>query len=85
MEEKEYASKTLKKTLCSDCIHNYFNNGEGVNGCRAFPNGIPEFAEGGYAHRNVLKSQIGEYVFKLAKYDELTPIGKYFWRIRHKQ
>lgn len=83
MDKKEYTSSTTRASLCGDCIHNYLNNGEGLIGCRAFPKGIPEYVKNGYNHKEILQNQTGDYVFKLALYDELTPIGKHFWEIRH--
>lgn len=66
--------------LCFTCKHASMNNHDGLlGGCRAFPNGIPEEAKGGYNHHEVLPGQMGEYVYELANYDELPPFGKYLW------
>lgn len=68
---------------CRDCIHNYANNGEGVNGCRAFPSGIPIIAQYVNGHVRPINGQKGDFVFKKASYDELTPYAQYFWLKRH--
>lgn len=68
---------------CRDCIHNYANNGEGINGCRAFPEGIPTNVLLPNGHSKHIPGQKGDYIFKEALYDELTPYAQYFWQKRH--
>lgn len=77
MEEKEYSNSYHGNRLCDDCVHNFLNNDEGVCGCRAFPNGIPEEAHYGHAHHNTISGQNGDYVYRKATYDELSPFAKY--------
>lgn len=71
---------TIGNPLCNECKHFCLNHGDGTGtGCRAFPNGIPDEARGGYNHHNVLEGQVGDYVYEKANYDELPPFGKYLW------
>lgn len=87
MKEKEHKNPYIGDHLCDSCIHLYLNNNDkGNNGCRAFPNGIPNEAKCGYNHLKIIDGQIGDYVYQEAKYDELSPFGKYLYdgRIRLK-
>lgn len=68
--------------LCNQCKHACLNYGDGSgHGCRAFPNGIPEEAKGGYNHHKVLPGQVGEYVYELANYEDLSPFAKYLIKL----
>lgn len=84
MEYKILKSGYISKSQCSDCIHNYINNGEGIGGCRAFPNDIPHYVKLPGSHNEVIHGQEGDFVFAKAKFEELSPVGQYFWKIRHR-
>lgn len=73
-------SKYIGNPLCFECKHICHNHGDGTgHGCRAFPEGIPEEAQGGYNHHSVLPGQVGDYVYEKANYEDLPPFGKYLW------
>lgn len=77
MEEKVSENSYIGNRLCDSCIHNYLNNDEGICGCRAFPNGIPDEAKYGHNHHKILKGQVGDYVYREARYEELSSFMKY--------
>lgn len=86
MDEKDYTSSYRDKQKCFECAHNFFNNGEGKNdGCRAFPDGIPNKVNGGYTHDEVLPGQVGNYVYRKATYEELCPFAKYLYDLKHRK
>lgn len=84
MEEKVYENSYIGNHLCDSCIHLYLNNDEGSCGCRAFPKGIPDEANCGYNHHKILKGQVGDYVYREARYEELSSFGKYLYEGRNK-
>lgn len=84
MEDKEFKQKYISNPLCDSCIHLYLNNGESGFGCRAFPNEIPLEAQHGHNHHSVLEGQIGDYIYKEATYEELSPFGKHLYELKHK-
>lgn len=77
MEDKVYSAMYVGNRLCDKCIHNYINNDEGVSGCRAFPNGIPDIAQYGHAHHEIIEGQEGSYIYRKARYDELSQFAKF--------
>lgn len=84
MEKKDYADSYRDRHRCFECAHYYFNNGEGTNdGCRAFPDGIPNNAHGGYSHKKVMTGQVGDFVYRKVTYDELCPFAKYLYDLRN--
>lgn len=85
MDKNDYSEAYITNSPCKDCIHNHINNGEGILGCRAFPDGIPQKAKYTNGHLKPIKGQVGDYVFKEAKFEELSPVGKYFWGVRHRK
>ena len=57
-----------KSNICLICEHFCLNNDDGIfMGCRAFPDGIPHDIGNDHDHDNVIKGQIGDYVFTPAK------------------
>ena len=77
MEEKVYSEGYIGNRLCDKCVHNFINNDEGVAGCRAFPNGIPDKVHYGHAHHKIIEGQEGDYIYRKARYDELSKFAKY--------
>ena len=54
--------------ICSVCDHFCLNNSDGLlEGCRAFPNGIPRAIEAPGSHDTVKEGQVGNFVFTPTK------------------
>lgn len=83
-DKEKFSEAYIGNPLCFDCIHYHLNNGEGTIGCRAFPTEIPEEAQHGHNHLNVLPGQVGNYVFQEAKFEELSPFAKYLRKLQNK-
>lgn len=84
MEEENIVQKYRCNIPCYNCIHHFLNNGEFSKiGCRAFPNGIPNIILNGNNHNQIIKGQVGNYVFKKALYNELSPLGKILYNRRN--
>ena len=69
-------------SICFICDHFCRNNDDGLMmGCRAFPNGIPDDIGNEHDHDNVIKGQIGDYVFTPAKreFDTMGHRIKDYW------
>ena len=84
MEIKEYNQRYSGINLCGECIHLFLNNGENGYGCRAFPEGIPQDVQHGKNHLSVIPGQRGNYVYKKAAYEELSPLAKHLHDLKHK-
>lgn len=76
MKDEEHSNSYHGNRLCDDCVHNFLNNDEGTCGCRAFPDGIPDVARYGHAHHTLISGQVGDYIYRKAKYEELSPFAK---------
>ena len=56
------------KRICWICDNHCLNNDDGLTaGCRAFPNGIPNWIGNEHSHDNIIEGQVGDFVFTPAK------------------
>lgn len=81
-ENKTIHDREILNPLCDSCRHLYLNNGEGIIGCRAFPDGIPDDVYGGYRHRQIYTGQVGIYVYEKIKEEELSAFMKYLRKLQ---
>lgn len=81
MDKEKYEIAYIGNALCPSCIHLFINNGEEGWGCRAFPKGIPLEAKHGHNHHSVIRGQIGDFVYRKAEYEELSPFTKYLYKL----
>ena len=64
------------RDICQGCDHFCTNNDDEdlIQGCRAFPDGIPSQIEDKHSHDTVIKGQVGNFVY--------TPAKKKSYRVR---